>query len=398
MEETVARRRAEFLQRRVVEFCRTLRSAGMPVTPSETIDAIRAVSLARLDDRETFYQFLGAVLVKKSNHILMFREMFDRFWEGFSPRRTPGRAFDKKLREPERLAASPASRESSLILVSSSASADSAVESNRSRSSEELFATYSPVERFGKKDFRKLTASEIQELRRGLRRLAGTFATRPGRRYVPSRRGRLDFGRTLRSGISTGGEIVRVRRQSRSISKTRLVVLCDISGSMDEYSEKLIKILHFSQNTAPHARVYAFSTRLVELTPLLRGRSLWNSAQEISRAVRVWSSGTRIGSALGEFVKSHSSVLRSDTVLVIVSDGWEVGDVALLKRGLQEIRRRVNRIIWLNPLADGPGFSPSTVGMRAALPFIDDLGGLEVLTNGARFTELLRRGARQSRR
>ena len=145
----------------------------------------------------------------------------------------------------------------------------------------------------------------------------------------------------------------------------------DVSGSMDFHSTRLLKVLHLAQNTVPDARVFAFSTGLTRMERYLRGRSLRNAAREVSRNVEIWSSGTRIGAALGRLLREYSADLRADTVVVIISDGWEVGELEVLDENLAKMRRRVSKIVWLNPLADDPGYLPKTLGMQTALPYVD---------------------------
>jgi uncharacterized protein with von Willebrand factor type A (vWA) domain len=167
---------------------------------------------------------------------------------------------------------------------------------------------------------------------------------------------------------------------------------------MDAHATRLLKILHLAQNTLPETRVFAFSTRLTKLEPYLRGRSLWNAAAEVSRGVEIWSSGTRIGEALGRLLHEYPTILRGDTVVVIISDGWEVGDLEVLERNLGRIRARVSRLVWLNPLADDPGYLPKTLGMQMALPYIDLFSGINILSNRKEFTRIVGRSIGPMRR
>ncbi len=252
----------------------------------------------------------------------------------------------------------------------------------------QLLAFYSPAETLGRKSFRNSNADSAL-LKRSLKRFARKMATRPGRRLVPSETGDVDLRRTFRAGLSTGGQFVGLERRRRKISKSKIVLVCDISGSMDSHSDQLLELLYYSCNTSRRTDVFAFSTRLVRLNRYLEGRSLWSASQLISENVNFWSSGTRIGSALGTLLAEYPGSLRSSTVLVIISDGWELGDLGVLESNLGSIRRSVNRIIWLNPLADNPGYEPLTAGMKTALPYIDVFAGLKIFKDRREFERVL---------
>jgi uncharacterized protein with von Willebrand factor type A (vWA) domain len=382
------------LQRKVVEFCRALRAAGVGVTPSESVDAVSILPLIDISNRDQFHDSLRAVLVKRSDDYPAFDRVFSSFWKKYEGRRRhdlsqiPGLA----PKMTEKLRGAKGDEKSTRDRLNHGSGKDELVDLSPSedRNARELLVTvYSPIERLGVKKFTNLSPTELPQLRRGFRRLARKLATKPGRRKVRSKKGELDLASTLRAGLRTGGELLRPRKRERAISKSRLVVLCDISGSMDSHTTKLLKILYLAQNTVPGTKVFAFSTRVTHLEPYLRGRSLLRAAEEVSQKVEIWSSGTRIGSALGRLLKEYSSVLRSDAVLMIISDGWEIGDLDTLGENLARIKTRVQRIVWLNPLADEPDYQPSTLGMKTALPYIDILSGLNILSQRREFERVL---------
>jgi len=378
------------LERRVVEFCRALRRAGVMVTPAETIDAARALSLCDISDRREFHDSLRATLIKRPDDYPTFDRVFDAFWEGRADEgdissSIPGVTSQVVGRVPE--ASSDKKEPSERSLPSKRYGSAEAPSGEAARKS--ALAIYSPVERLGTKKFTNLSMADVPEIRRGFKRLARRLATRPGRRMVRSRKGRIDLASTMRASLNTGGELVRPRRMERAISRPRLVVLCDISGSMDAHTASLLKILYLAQNTVPQTKVFTFSTRLTLMEPYLRGRSLWRAADVVSKHIQTWSSGTRIGPALGRLLQEYSALLRSDTVLIVISDGWEVGDLETLEVNLARIRKRVSRIIWLNPLADSPSFRPMALGMKTALPHLDMLAGLRILSNRREFERAL---------
>jgi uncharacterized protein with von Willebrand factor type A (vWA) domain len=220
-------------------------------------------------------------------------------------------------------------------------------------------------------------------------RLARRLATRRSRRPGPAgRRGRVDLRRTLRRSL-TRGEPVELIRRRRKLQKTKLVVLCDVSGSMDLYGRLLLQFLHALQNQFGRVETFVFSTRLERITERLRGRSYREALEELSR-VRGWSGGTRIGESLGDFVSGWGRLLDRDTVVLVLSDGWDTGEPSALADALIEIKRRAAKVVWLNPLLGNPDYRPLTQGMAAALPHVDaflpahNLESLEQLTRHLR--------------
>ena len=222
-------------------------------------------------------------------------------------------------------------------------------------------------------------------MKRGLRTFARRMATRPGRLREISSEGKMDFRRTLRSSLKSGGHMMDLRLVRPKISKSNLVFLCDVSGSMDAFSDKILRLLHYTSNTVRGTDVYAFSTQLVSLNKYIRGKSLSEATRLVSKNVDIWGSGTRIGTALGLLFSKYPGALRQSTVLVIISDGWELGDLELFRMRLGEVKRHVAKLVWFNPQADSPDFSPISAGMKSALPFVDFFSGLGVFWDRVQF-------------
>ncbi len=323
----------------------------------------------------------------------MFERLFERFWMGKSRESPAGRL---KLTAAEEDPKSPIIRVNSDPLTESRAQAQRMVdtsgvdsppgaEEHGDMATKQLLAFYSHAETLGRKSFKNSDSEYSSPLKRSLKRFARRVATRPGRRFASSDAGEVDFRKTFRAALSTGGQFVGLERRRRKISKSNIVLLCDISGSMDSHSDQLLKLLYYSCSASRRTEVFAFSTRLVRLNRYLEGRSLRSASQLISEHVNFWSSGTRIGSALGTLLTQYPGSLRSSTVLAIISDGWELDDLEILEANLRLIRRRVNRIVWLNPLADNPGYEPLTAGMKTALPYIDIFAGLKIFMDRREF-------------
>jgi uncharacterized protein with von Willebrand factor type A (vWA) domain len=212
-----------------------------------------------------------------------------------------------------------------------------------------------------------------------LARLVLRLATRRSRRLVPVRgTGVVDPRRSLRRALATDGELLRFARRARAVEKPRLVVLCDTSGSMDAHTRFLLAFLLSLAKTARRTEIFAFNTALTRLTPCL------------AAGVPDWSGGTRIGECLADFVRSHAAgMLNAKTVVVIVSDGLDRGDISVLARAMRDIRSRARRVIWLNPLLGDPRYEPTARGMQAALPFVDLLAPAHNLESLERILPML---------
>jgi uncharacterized protein with von Willebrand factor type A (vWA) domain len=189
------------------------------------------------------------------------------------------------------------------------------------------------------------------------------------RRRPVRRRGRVDLRRTLRANL-TRGEIIELRYRQRKRRKVKLVLLCDVSGSMDLYSRFLLQFLFALQHVFSRVETFTFSVHLTRVTDYLRARSYREVLRRLQE-VRDWSGGTRIGESLAEFNRHWAHLVDRRTIVILLSDGWDTGDPEVLATELLRIKRRAGRVIWLNPLLGNPSYQPLTRGMAAALPLVD---------------------------
>jgi uncharacterized protein with von Willebrand factor type A (vWA) domain len=235
-------------------------------------------------------------------------------------------------------------------------------------------AAVSADERLRDKDFARFAPEELAQLRALGPRLAAAAPLRASRRRVCSSRGsELDVRATLRRSRRTGGEpLVEVRRRRRTRPR-KLVLLCDISGSMEPYARAYIHLL-LSAVRGARAEAFVFATRLTRLTPALRGRTPDVALERAGRTARDWSGGTRIGEAIKAFNDGYGRRgLARGSVVIVLSDGWDCGDPAVLAEEMARLRRLAFRVVWVNPRKAAPDYAPLTGGMAAALPHIDTL-------------------------
>jgi len=349
------------LVQRAVELCRELRNRGMTVTTAHAMDAVRALRSGSIDSRQRTYLALRCVLVGRPEEEEIFEEVFTAFFA--KPPEESGH------RGPVRVRRLPRQQAESTPALSSWGS--SAEEERDGEGEPEEVPAASDRAALAKKDFSTFGAEELAEIQRLARRIARRLAARPSRRWKSGRRGpRVDLRRTIRRSLSNAAEPLELRFRRRKPRKTRIVAICDVSGSMDLYSRFLLQFLYALQGTVARVESFVFSTELRRVTELLRQPEYAEALQGLSEEVHDWSGGTRIGECLAAFNRDWLHLVDRRTVLVILSDGWDTGDPALLGAEMEVLRRRSRRLIWLNPLLGSPDYEPLTQGMQAALPHV----------------------------
>ena len=349
----------------VVTLCRTLRERGIVATPAESIDGARALGLVDVGDRDEVRLALRSVLIHRREDFDTFDEAFREVWaiERGLPAPIPLPGPRREMVKPP--APAPA-RQPSVSLQNWMKPTDG------DRGDPITVRAASDNESLAARDFSQYGAEDDEAFRALARRIARRLSLRRSRRWKASRRGRrIDLRRTVRASLRTGGDPIALERRVRKIRRTSLVALCDVSGSMELYARFLLQFLHALQNTFARVETFAFATRLSRLTPLLRGVRYRESLRDLGREVQDFSGGTRIGTSIRDFVERYPKLVDRRTIVVILSDGWDVGDPAVLSEAMQALHRRAGRVIWLNPLMGGADFTPDTRGMQAALPHID---------------------------
>ena len=356
----------------IVHFVRLLRAAGLPVGPAKVIDAIAAVTTVGVAHRSDFSAALATVLVSRYEHLALFEQAFDLFWRNpkllekmvaaLLPRVYGRLPQEPGLEIPARLAQAlyprprlPEPEEHDEIEL------DAAL-------------TFSPREILQRKDFATMTTEELTQAKAMLARLRLPLATKPVRRTQSALRGHVvDLRETLRRMTGAAGAGTPLAFRTRVRRSPPLVVLCDISGSMDRYARMLLHFLHAVANDRQRVHTLVFGTRLTNITRHLKHRDVDVALSRVAGSVQDWAGGTRIGGCLKEFNRRWSRrLLGQNAVVLLISDGLDAEGGDGLEFEVKRLGKSCSRLVWVNPLLRYAGFEPRAAGIRAILPHVDD--------------------------
>jgi uncharacterized protein with von Willebrand factor type A (vWA) domain len=358
----------------VVTFCRALRERGLSVTPAEVVAAVTVLQVIDTSDRDEVFLGLRCVLTTSVDDFPVFEELFETFWNR-SPRKLVARDSGATVRarsvsQPKGLA---------FFLENWSASVRAGAEPVKVPGA-------SDVESRAQKDFTAFSHEELEQISQLARRIVKRLASKPSRRWQPVARGhRVNLRRSLRLSLKTGGELIDLAYKRRRAKRTKLVVICDVSGSMDMYSRLLLQFVYGLQNSFAKVESFVFATTLSRITGELKNKTYRRALDRLASNVQGWSGGTRIGASLANFNVQWLRRIDKRTVIIILSDGWDTGEPEQLAHALSKLRERAGRLVWLNPLLSNSSYQPLTRGMQAALPFINvfapahDLASLRAL-------------------
>ena len=344
---------AEPLIAHTLALCRAARAAGLPVSQARTIDVFRALAVIDWANRDDYRLALRTNLVASRADEVLFERVFAQHF-GQAPAEYGG---DHILAHSE--------------LLRGNLDAGRSNEGHRDMLTET--DTFGAEEVARRAQLAARWDADAPPLEQVIRELARRLATRPSRRNQPARHGpRIDLRRSVRRSVRHGLDLVELARVQRKTRKTRLVLLCDVSGSMDAFNPFLLQLMFGLQQALKNSRSLVFSTQLSEITAYLRRRSIAETLQEISDKVRHWSGGTDIGAALAQL---NRGVLREGaaraTVLIVVSDGYDNGATARITQELAMAKRQIRSLVWINPMYGASTFTVRAAGMRAALPYVD---------------------------
>jgi uncharacterized protein with von Willebrand factor type A (vWA) domain len=355
----------------------------MRVTSGQIVELASSLEWVDVGRKEDFREAARCLLVRRREDLARFDEAFDAFWRVWTDRTVHGpEALERLLqaqprsseerKPPERTA--PAGNRSDRAGLRPVPDAKASEGEDEAEGEPVVLAVYSPQEILRHKDFALFNEEELSDARRFLADLRWNLVRRRSRRSRPNRRGRrLDVRRSIRRSVRYGGEMVDLARRGPKLKRRQLVLICDISGSMERYTRLLLHFLYSVEASVQQAEVFVFGTRLTRITRQLRDRNPDAALRAVGGQVQDWSGGTRIGDSLRTFNREWARrVLGRGAIVIIISDGWDRGDPAVLAAEMERLQRQAYRLIWLNPLLGAAQYRPLTQGIQAALPWVDD--------------------------
>lgn len=348
----------------LVAFVRYLRGRGLRLSPHLTTDLVTALGAVGMHDRDDVYHALGSLIVVRQADIPTFDDAFERFFGGGLLNREmerrgpsvdlPGRDEPVRIDRP--------------VLLDDAIAGAVEVE----QIEEVVGGSY--LERIAARDFADLTPDQAEQVRQMLARMVWRPADARSRRWQSSSTGdRPDLRRTFRALRRPEGDLLPLAYRARRQRRRPLLIIADISGSMERYTEMFMYFIHAAQGRLGRVEAFVFGTRLTRISREMRRKSPAQALAGVAAAVQDWSGGTRIGESLERFNRDWSRrVTAGGPVALVISDGWDTGDPELLEREMARFSRSVHRVVWLNPLAGRVGYRPETRGMQAVLPHVDD--------------------------
>jgi hypothetical protein len=384
-------------------FGRLLRALGLDVNLGRMIDLVHALDHVQIGNKSDFYHTARSLLVHNKEDIPLFDEAFELFWrkpvEEWTALDLRALGEKRRFRKPAFVPPPLKEREPAISSVNRK---DSSTEEEEPPVIQATL-TYSEREVLRHKDFADMTGEELVQIKHLMAALVWKLGMRSSRRLRSGRGVAVDMRRTLRRNLKYGGEVLHWERLDPKDKPRPLVILADISGSMERYTRLLLHFIYsLCEGLDQKVEAFVFSTRLTRITRYLRERDVDAAFRQVARQVPDWSGGTRIGEALKTFNFDWTRrVLGQGGIVLLISDGWDRGDVDLLREEMARLQRSCYRLIWLNPLLGSPQYEPLTRGMQTALPYIDDflpvhnLASLEDLAEHLKIVEDRRPSRRQ---
>ncbi len=356
------------LLRNLLHFGRLLRRLGLDVPGGRMRDVAEALAYVDLGRRAEFYHTLRSLLVHRVQDMELFDDAFRVFW-----RHPHGDWTETNLRAMGETRRSGEPEYESELPPSDAAHGKSRERTYRVERMAAL--SYSQREGLWVKDFERFTVEEVTAAQQMITDLDWQLGERKSKRWTAGRGAALDLRRAVRANMRYGGELIDLPTRRRKTKRRPLVLLCDVSGSMERYSRILLHFIHALTGAGRLGRVesFVFATRLTRITRQLSGRAVDDVVPALPRTIADFGGGTRIGEALHTFnVEWARRVRGNGPVVLLISDGWDRGDPEQLRAEMARLQRSCHRLVWLNPLLGSPDYLPLTRGMRAALPSVDD--------------------------
>jgi hypothetical protein len=364
-------------------FTGTLRRAGISISLTQTIELTQALELINLGQRDQVFHASRSILINRHEDLRLFETIFNLFWRAPVENRPAQR---QKAPLAPRHDPTKWQRLNLAMLMAERARQDAPEVQLADKA-----GSFSSTELLQTKDFSRLTATELEAVKKLIQSMQWRVSLRQTRRYLADQRGHvLNLRRVMRSWVKHGGVPLRLVWKSRKFKVRPLIILADISGSMEKYSRLLLQFAYSVSRGLGQVECFVFGTRLTRITPQLRPKNIDRALSEVAEQIFDWSGGTRIGASLAAFNRQWSKrVLRRGAIVLIISDGWERGDISAVQKEMRYLQHRCHRLIWLNPLLGQAGYQPLVEGMTAAMPFIDDFLPIHNLQSLAALAEHL---------
>jgi hypothetical protein len=349
----------------IVLFGRLLRRLDINVTPTHLINLVKAMKYLDLSQYQDVQNASRTILINHHQNLALFDLVFDLFWKAnISKFQLDSESLLQKFQQIKQQLAKKEGTQPS----------PSQDNSDKTNQDSEIVPIYSAHEILRQKDFSKLTENEITAVKKMMKEMKWELEKRQTRRKVRNSTGsHLDMRQTLRHNLRHCGELIQLKWKRPKQKRRPLVVLCDISGSMETYSRLLLQFIYIISNGLKKTETFVFGTRLTRITHHLKHRNIEQALSTTTDSIQDWAGGTRIGETLKTFnYQWGRRVLGQGALIIIISDGWDRGDTHLLSTEMSRLQRSCQRLIWLNPLLGSPGYEPLTRGIQAALPHIDD--------------------------
>lgn len=355
-------------------FGRILHDLGLNVNPGNMIDAMRALEVVEIGRKPDFYYTLRSILVQKKDHLPLFDQAFDYFWRDPSKNDEIAMLLSELFTDASQPKPTPVSAPPAFDDEEEPLDSDEIEEDDDVQTVVEITQTFSEREMLRQKDFEAMSADEVQQVKRLMAQLVWQLGQRKTRRQQIGKGKQINFRRSLRQNMRYGGEMLAWVRQTEKIKPRPLVIIADISGSMERYARLLIHFLYsLAAGLNQRVELFVFSTRLTRITRQLRNKDVDRAISDAATVIPDWGGGTRIGEALRTFnLQWGRRVQRGGAVTLVISDGWDRGDPELLGKEMERLNKMSHRVIWLNPLLGMDSYEPLTRGIVAALPYIDD--------------------------
>lgn len=349
------------LSENVIAFCRFLRGQGFVIGVQEQSSALKALTFINFEERDNFRDALRTTLVKNVQNLLKFDRLFDDYWKELE------KSVDAKIKDSEELKQKKQSQ------VDATFNNLKSWMNGKKVDEQQELASYSIGENLSEKDFSVIPREDLNEVMQLIKEMSKSLAIKANRRHQNTiNHKQFDLRKTVRRNIKSGGELIEIAFKKPKKNQLKLVMLCDISKSMDLYSAFLIQFIYAFQAVYRNIETFVFSNSIHRITNELKNKTFDEAMRELSQKIIGWSGGTQIGLSFQEFTFNYSTqMLDKQTIVLILSDGWDTGEVDVLKDSMQLIHQKARKVIWLNPLAGNPNFEPTVQGMSVSMPFID---------------------------